>query len=421
MRRHALSDMIPADEPPRPRATLLLGLIAAPWLFAVGFDLLTRAVTEPPAYLALPWQTRTGPFEANLDQTDSNGWGDLTRMAGLPRYAKLFENGASRIVRRVTDEVGYLNAPTGQATAPHRDITLIGASFMVAGSSLGQLFSGQLAEASGLTVYNAAWPGVGPSFAAKKLVGQANFGRDRERVVVWGLVQRSLEGVLFRPLDTVLTADGRRVQPSPRPGVWARIRTFLTWTQKLERYLQHTHKMDRLIAWYSDYLPPPALNLGFDSPVRIGFVGAPFNRHMLFLGHTIPAAPSTFASRGGPEICATIDRFRKFCAHRDVRLIVVLVPDKYEIFRPEVEWFNAPAGSTERIVSSRGDVPLTTLFARELTDRGVEALDLYRPLRTAQLEAAGALLLYRAEDTHWSDAGIKVAAQHVAAYLQGSH
>ncbi len=421
MPRQTPSDMAPVNTANGHRAVVLLGLIAAPWLIAVGFDLVTLVITEPPAYLTLPWQIRTGPFDEQLDQTDPKGWGDLIRMAGLPRYARIFENGESRVVHRVTDGAGYLNAPTGHATSIKRDITLIGASFMVAGSSPGQLFSQQLANATDLSVYNAAWPGVGPSYAAERLVGQPNFGRDRERIVVWGLAQRSLEAFLFQQLDAMLDSDGRPVPAPSRPGLLAQLGTVLTWTQTLEYYLQHTHKADWLIGWCADFLPPPALDLGFDSLVKLGYAGDPFDRHMLFLGVTIGSARMTFTDRAGPGICSVIEKFRKFCAHRGVRLVVALVPDKYEVFRREVTILNAPTvspGSKDRISANE---PVTTVFARELSGRGVEALDLYGPMTAAQHANAGATLLYRAEDTHWSDAGIDVAARHVAAYLGGRH
>ena len=129
--------------------------MVAPWLLLVAFDVVTRfrgPYEQPPR---LPLLAPESPYPVLTDD-HVQSLGDLTRMAGLPYYDRLFAADEPGLTWRVTDESGYLNAPNGEGQSAARDITLIGASFMTAALSPEHLISQQLARASGMTVYNAA-------------------------------------------------------------------------------------------------------------------------------------------------------------------------------------------------------------------------------------------------------------------------
>lgn len=405
--------MVPAAAVGGPRPARCLIWVVAPWLLLVAFDVVTRfwGTSEHPPQL--PLLAPQSPYPALKDDYVQS-LGDLTRMAGLPYYDRLFAADEPGLTWRVTDESGYLNAPNGEGRSVARDITLIGASFMTAALSPEILMSQQLARASGMTVYNAAWPGRGPTYAALRLIDQPDFGADRERIVVWGIVQRLLFEDSFRELSARLDQSGNAVTLPLRMRAQNSLRLLLRWNGRLERYLRRSSDIDDLFRWCAPYLPPSTFDRGVSSTVKLGQVGAPLNRPMLFLGQTLQSVPAPYAERGGDAICAAIEKFHKYCQQRGVRLIVFLIPDKYQLYGPATEMLNA---STLPREPGTEVTPTTTVFAEELNTLGVETLDLYDPMRNAQLATTTPLFLV--DDTHWSQAGIEVAARYIAGYLGG--
>jgi hypothetical protein len=94
---------------------------------------------------------------------------------------------------------------------------------------------------------------------------------------------------------------------------------------------------------------------------------------------------------------------------RGVELIFCPVPVKAAVY-PEKLGFSAP------VPEDLG--PAYQRFLQELDDRGVSCIDLRDVLRAAKdTEAA---LLYQAQDTHWTAAGIDATALHLAARVKES-
>lgn len=91
-------------------------------------------------------------------------------------------------------------------------------------------------------------------------------------------------------------------------------------------------------------------------------------------------------------------------SERGIRLVVVPVPGKPSIYPEKL---------------SGGDVPIGHSPTLELIDSlrasGIEAVDLVRPLRAAKATTTAELYLHR--DTHWSPAGMSVAASEVSRIL----
>ena len=95
----------------------------------------------------------------------------------------------------------------------------------------------------------------------------------------------------------------------------------------------------------------------------------------------------------------------KALAERGVRLVVALVPDKARVHPGHLPEGQAPAYTGQRYAQA-----LASLRAQ-----GVFAIDLLAPLQDG--ERAGAM--YYRTDTHWNQAGARVAAQAVADGVKG--
>jgi hypothetical protein len=103
--------------------------------------------------------------------------------------------------------------------------------------------------------------------------------------------------------------------------------------------------------------------------------------------------------------------WRDALAARGVRLLVVAAPNKESIYPDQLTRRAAP----ERIVMS----PSTRNLLARLTAAHVECVDLFTVFARARTNTAqtGAQPLYLAQDSHWSPAGVKLAAHTVARRL----
>lgn len=99
--------------------------------------------------------------------------------------------------------------------------------------------------------------------------------------------------------------------------------------------------------------------------------------------------------------------FRDALAARGIRLIVVPAPNKESVYPDQLA---AGARPPERINN-----PETRAFFNGCKTAGVEVVDLFALYRNARV--ASAVPLYLAQDSHWSPAGMALAAQTVARQL----
>jgi hypothetical protein len=106
-----------------------------------------------------------------------------------------------------------------------------------------------------------------------------------------------------------------------------------------------------------------------------------------------------------------VTRFRDQLKQRGLRLLVVPIPGKPGIY---------PDKLTRRAKGRVKAVESPTLeLIRALKARGVETVDLFTVFQAARARSdAAGQSLYLAQDTHWTPAGAKLAAETVAARLQ---
>jgi hypothetical protein len=111
------------------------------------------------------------------------------------------------------------------------------------------------------------------------------------------------------------------------------------------------------------------------------------------------------------DVVAAIVAWRDALAARGIQLLVVPVPNKESIY---------PDRLTRRVASGQTMMSATTrsVLAR-LKSANVECMDLFALFAEARMNPAafGTAQLYLAQDSHWSPAGAKLAAQAVARRL----
>ncbi len=103
-----------------------------------------------------------------------------------------------------------------------------------------------------------------------------------------------------------------------------------------------------------------------------------------------------------------IVRFRDQLRDRGIQLLIVPVPEKASVY---------PDRLTRRAEGRYADFHSPTLeLLEDLRGRGVESVDLFAAFREARV--ASGEDLYLADDTHWTPAGMKLAAAAVAEALR---
>lgn len=122
--------------------------------------------------------------------------------------------------------------------------------------------------------------------------------------------------------------------------------------------------------------------------------------------------------RGDKNPIPAIVRFRDLLAKHGVDLLFVPVPTKAEIF-PERAAI-PPGGNQAPYARFAGQVvnPFERKLLLDLSDKGIEAVDLLPPFLAERARDAGGKAkreaLYQAQDTHWTSRGLQLAARTVA-------
>ncbi len=337
----------------------------------------------------------------SLPQAHVSEPGDLLRMAGLPRYDGLDFPG-DKPGERPADPPHGLLLPRSQRA----EVIVCGASFFAIGGAPEQQFAGQLARFSGRRVYNAARFGAGPVASLLELLDSGVLADGRPRTVVWGVVQRSWSTREMRDLIERLGPAGELLpaRPSSLGEVWQDLTLASAW---LDARWTGSSPLRGWLAPLAPFVPPTALDPGTRAPARLyAFRGQP----MLVYTSAISSAERDLEARGGDALVEACERLERHLARLGQRLIVVTVPDKFEIYRDRLQ----PRPSSRRGFVEPGS------FGAELTRRlgegGIQALDLYPALHAASLLEQGGPPYWR-HDTHWAPAGIEVAARTLAQTL----
>ncbi len=104
------------------------------------------------------------------------------------------------------------------------------------------------------------------------------------------------------------------------------------------------------------------------------------------------------------DAVAAVVRFRDDLAKRGIRLIVLPAPNKESVYPDQLSRFAAPP---EQAIGDE-----TRAFLAEASAAGVEVVDLFTRFGAARRTSS--VPLYLAQDSHWSPAGMEMAASAVA-------
>jgi hypothetical protein len=316
-------------------------------------------------------------------------YGDLAALGNLPARRQYREETFS------TDQYGYRNLSRDWSSSPP-DAILLGSSFSVGpGMRDDETLSAQLSAATGRSVYNAA------GFADEATLGRlrsiaARLGFQRGIVVVEYLER--FDPPSLAPPAALPAGCGPGYSRSCGPAeslVFSSLAALQVSPLQVltERALKGLED-DRL-------LPNPYASKVVQARLVNG-------ETMLFLPEEVERYDQLQADSG-----AAIDRaaqyfsdLRQILASDGTQLIVLLVPNKYNVYRPLLA----------RSDVTRAETPLyLTLLGSRLNDLGVPAVNLL-PLFREQAAAtlADDEYIYWRDDTHWNPNGIHLAAQQLA-------
>lgn len=376
----------------------VVGMLAVvlPYFALLACEVLGRHDQEPPLP-PLPWQEPT--------VSHSSAWGDLLRLAGLPRYTALFPSESERAKEVETNAQGFRDPRPIEVPA---DITFIGASFFAAGTTYADTLPAQLGAVTGRTTRSFAWPGQGPVHSVEWALSRPELwakSSHPEPIVVWEVIQRSLHGWAFASLTERISTDGRFTALSHTARARNIVKASLRWHTALDGSLRATSPARRLTDELASYVPPLSIDPGWSSNVLLTRWA---DRPALFFGEAVASVFTPLENRDSRTILETIRRAQVAFAKRGHRLVVVLIPDKYQVARvhcsPSLDLGRAPLS-----------LPVTTAFAAQLQGAGIENIDLFPVFSEVEQSAPGSL--YRRDDTHWSDEGIQLAAREIAKRL----
>lgn len=321
--------------------------------------------------------------------------GDLTSLLGLPGVAKRFARPRPPTTL-ITDEFGFRNEPPTRGKI--YPVVVAGDSYMVEGASLDDLFASRLAKAVGQPVYNYAYPGRGPLFSVERLLRDERFSTHPPRVLVWGLVEREIGGDMIASMASRLAERDRAAAAHPAEvrfnGSALSSKALKTSLPSTSVIAQASKKLWNRVRYDVFGAITPEVAIATE-PID----GQP----MLFYTWAVNAMRWTDSERKPAMVIDSIRYLSTYCRDRGITLVVVLIPDKEQVYRERL-----PAS----LGTASGPFPDSALNGIEkgLKDGGVRVVNLLAPFRAAAQKGE---LLYWPDDTHWNSRGMDLAATQV--------
>jgi hypothetical protein len=383
-------DLSMTEDSTNSQPKLLLGRIGpAVVLICLLLDISLRFM--PPRLIAFrAWESMTlfatgdGPFIPNAVYRSKRSSGDLASLANLPDLRQYREEVFS------TDSAGYRNRR--ETATPFSGILVLGDSF-TAGNGVSDAFtlSEQLHEISGFPVYNGA---ESPNFWQLLEHLQMNRG-----LVIYQQLERA-------PLPYSLVASAL-----PDQSLRRRLVRKVFGDQRAETLRRRYASADKWFRAFKSYSPVKILSGRavkflqndkiFPNPYGSAVVASKLRngREILFL----PTELNTHDPRKPTNPVGFI-QLKLELQKRGIGLLVLLVPDKYTIYR---DLLSPASPETER--------QFLDVVEQHLAAANVPVLNL-TPLFRRQAEALFPRdeYLYWLDDSHWNAEGIREAAQAIA-------
>jgi hypothetical protein len=345
----------------------------------------------PVASVAAP--AGSGAIEPREISVPAATGGSLSRMVPVRYVAKRYEEHHPPHLRYI-DSSGYYNGPApGDGAYP---IVFVGDSVLV---DLGtQTLAQVVSEISGLPAYNHGKAGMGPFLELQRFIVENRFD-PLPRIVVWNLSARELGAPLFlrQPIDYwFIRSQDRTDAPLFASGGsrWAAL-----GTKQLGKAWPDTSVMAyaarRSWAW---------IKLAVLREWPDDVLGAEDSLHgpMLFYRENLRVLPLLTPQENAPAVAQTVARVAKGFRDLGIELVVLLVPEKEQVHAHALP-------IAHRQALAHGPELLETIQS-QLEAQGIHAINLLPLFLDAT--ARGQRLFWR-DDTHWNDAGIRLAAEEV--------
>ena len=376
----------------RPRTslgTLIPATLALAFLADAASRALPRAAVSFRAWEAARTPGGDGPFLPNFTYRNARAYGDLAALGNLPAAREL------RPEFFVTDSFGYPNQP-GVLSRGRAGILLYGSSYSVGAEvPFAAALAAQLSRRTGTVVYN----GSSGDYRLPELLEVARrVLRPGGTVILEYPESRDPPALLATLAPRGVAACRVRLAPADLAGLcsgWFSLRRHLEFSP-LEVLAQRGRK--RLEN--GRILPNPYAT-------RLVQRRLPDGRAILFL------PDDTVRAQRPPSVTQAARYFRWLRGKVEgagFRLVVLLVPDKYGVYRRLL----VPPDSA----TLPGERYLPDLAAR-LRAAGTPIADLSAAFREAAMDGLGSgRSVYYRDDTHWNARGIALAADALAELLR---
>lgn len=333
--------------------------------------------------------------------------GDLTALIGIQRAAATYQEWHPAGYR-VHDEQGYVTGSYDPGVTP--DAVVVGDSFMTVGL-LTNTFAARLAGQSGLNVRNRALLGHGPFVGVEHYLDSLRPGDSPPAFLVWGFAEREISGAKFERF--LYSMDGRVRMIGPKHETMILDRGFsVHWDSLAPTRLKESLPASSLLAQSAQWMWNRLRYLLFGQlhpdliPARADVVDGP----MLFYRYHLESLALSAEERDVDQVVQAILKLDKLCRLRGMHLIVVLIPEKEQVYR---DWIPARYHSPARPLPPSSLGPITAA----LQEQQVRVVNML-PVFTAATERGQRV--YWRDDTHWNPLGVEMAAAEVWRVMQSS-
>lgn len=326
--------------------------------------------------------------------------GDLTALIGIHHAAEPFMEERSAGLR-VQDQQGFVTESYDPAVPP--DAVVVGDSFMTVGL-LTNTFAFRLARHSGLMVRNRALLGHGPFVGVEHYLDSLQPGDTPPAYLVWGFAEREISGAKFERF--LYSMDGRVRMAGPKHEAVVLDRGFsVHWDSlaptKLRKSLPATSLLAQSAQWTWNRLR--YLLFGQLHPDLIPSRDQVVDGPMLFYRYHIESLAQSEEERNSAMVVQAIRKLDKLCRLRGITLVVVLIPEKEQVYR---DWLPA------RFNPPGHPLPPSCLgpIATELQRQDIRVVNMLPVFTNA---TAQGVRVYWRDDTHWNPIGADRAASEV--------
>lgn len=325
------------------------------------------------------------PFRRNVHYVNEKAYGDLANMGNLPGYRQYRKEVFS------TDASGFRQNSPKEATSLPVKAILLGDSFGVgSGVNDDETLSADLERELHFGIYNAA----GMDFSFSHIVNLTRRLDLKEGFVIFEFFE-------WRDLPDLNELGFREnffAAKSPdQPGSFHKTRwTLRKWK---EGFIQTSPLKIFITKLYKKlengrFFPNPGLK---QIQTRILKNGAP----MIFFTEYIQN--SELEKEVNPE---GLVQFSNELSKRNLKLVMVLVPDKYTVYKSLIEGSITTPMPRELFIDK---------VEKALTARGLSVINLTESFQQkANEDIVAGQLIYLTDDTHWNARGIEAAAKEIA-------